>query len=290
MTRKERINQARKSAAEQIAIKKANLQKYGEGFKAMPSIYKPLDPANKADLPKDEENVIYRTIIANTYNWMDSHEDVHLNGVFSKTIKETKKIFLLHDHEYKLTSQTGTIIKSYEKELSWQELGIDAEGKTMALLHDVKIEKDKNPAIFEMYKNGEIDQHSVGMQYVKIDFAADDPDDKEAYSIYTAALPNIGNKEEVQEKGYFFAVSEAKLRETSAVLKGSNILTGVYDENKDETEENKDEQLKKVLQKFDNIDEIDKICKEYKDTLCKNEPPVSTQKSKKPSFYVLMSK
>jgi hypothetical protein len=246
MTRLERIKAAAKNASKEIQLKKAMLHKSGDSSKSLPSVFKPLTGANKADLPKDEEDVIYRTIIANTYNYKDSHDDVHLNNVFKKTIEETEKIFFFHDHEFKLTSQVGVITKSYEQEVTWREVGLDIDGKTMALLHDVRIEKAKNTAIFDMYKNGEIDQHSVGMQYVKIRWAADDVDDKEAYALYTSILD----------------------------------LTGMYNENKDET---KEDELEIVLQKFGNIEDIDKICNKYKDSLSKEEPLKDTLKNEKTS-------
>ena len=279
--RLKRIREASKEAAAQIAIKKANLQKSGAAVSAKALIYK--SSTVKSELPQDEENVIYRTIIANTYLYKDSHDDVHLENLFSKSIKETKTIYFLHDHEFKTTAQVGVILKSYEKEITWKEAGLDIEGSTMALLHDVKIERVKNASIFEQYKNGEVKQHSVGMQYVTIKFAADDAEDKEAYKLYTSILPTIGNKEEVQEQGYFYAVSEAKIRETSTVLMGSNDLTGVLNHN--DKELTKEEELQKVLQKFDNIENIDKICKEYKNTLSNDEPPSSTQKKRKPFDY-----
>lgn len=282
MNRLERIRAAVKDAPTQIGLKKAKQNKQGDSFGSKILIYK--DSSNKSELPKDEDDVIYRTINANTYLYKDSHDDVHLPGIFTKTIKETSKIYFLHDHKFETTAQIGVIIKSYEKEVGWKEVGLDIEGKTTALLHDVKIERIKNPAIFEMYKNGEIKQHSVGMQYVTIKLAADDEEDEEAYKLYNSVLPKLGNAEQVKEQGYFYVVSEAKLRETSAVLLGSNDLTGVYDENNTQ-EPTKEEELQLVLQKFDSIDKIDKICIDYKNTLLENEPLKDTQKKRKPFNY-----
>lgn len=287
--RLDRIRSVAKDAANRIEIKKAELHKFGMANLCNVATYK--SEANKSDLPQDTDSEIYRTIVANTYLYMDSHDDVHMKNVFKKTITETKKIFLLHDHKFETDAQIGTILKSYEKEVAWKEVGLDIEGKTMALLHDVKIEKSKNPKLFEMYKNGEIDQHSVGMQYVNIKFAADDPEDKEAYSLYTSILPMLGNKEKVQEQGYFFPVFEAKLRETSAVLLGSNDLTGIYNENK--SVETFDEIEKKLDEIFKNEDEKEKIyniCRKFVDTFedlsRENHSPVE----KKPSFIELISK
>ena len=54
----------------------------------------------------------------------------------------------------------------------------------------------------------------------------------------------------------------------------------MYNENKDET---KEDELEIVLQKFGKIEDIDKICNKYKDSLSTNEPSEDTQDKKKPS-------
>jgi len=191
----------------------------------------PFGIANKAlttSSSSDTEDVIKRTIIGNTYNWMDSHEDVHVGNTFGKSIGErVGKIWHLHDHEQKLTAKVGTPTKVYEKAVKWSDLGINKAGTTIALMMDSNIEKSKNPTIFGEYKDGNIDQHSVGMYYVKIDLAmnSDNPDHAEAKKTYDQYIDLIGNKEEAEKKGYFYAVKEAKLIEISAVLEGSNVLT-----------------------------------------------------------------
>ena len=173
-----------------------------------------------------ESGVIKRTIVGNTYNWMDSHDDVHLDGVFSKSIRDREgKIWHLHDHIHQITAKVGTPDRIYEKDVLWKDLGISKSGVTQALFMDSNIQKDKNSEIFKGYLNGEIDQHSVGMVYVKIDLAMDDDDEKDEYANWQKYLPIIGNAEKALEQGYFFVVKEAKLIEISAVLEGSNELT-----------------------------------------------------------------
>jgi len=176
----------------------------------------------------DTDDVIKRTLIGNTYNWLDSHGDVHVGSTFSKSIGErVGKIWHLHDHEYKITAKVGTPQKVYEKEVKWSDLGVNKAGKTTVLMMDSNIEKAKNEQIFGEYKNGTIDQHSVGMYYVKIFLAmdSDEPDHSQYKETYDKYIDQIGNKEEVEKKGYFYAVLEAKLIEISAVLEGSNSLT-----------------------------------------------------------------
>ena len=174
----------------------------------------------------DTDNVIKRTVIGNTYNWLDSHGDVHLDGTFGKSISERQnKIWHLHDHEQKITAKVGIPSKIYEEKVAWSDLGIKKAGTTTALMMDSDIRKDYNNLIFQEYKDGNIDQHSVGMYYVKIDFAVNDKDHKEEFKVWNDNIENIGNREKAEELGYFYAVKEAKLVEISAVLQGSNELT-----------------------------------------------------------------
>ena len=129
------------------------------------------------------------------------------------------------------------------------------------------------------------------MYYVKIDLAIDNQDDKEAYALYRKYLPQIGNANKVEQQGYFFAVQEAKLKEVSAVLQGSNDLTGIFDNNK--SLKNQDEITKMfdyLAKNIENKEIFNNICKQYVDTFKQKQPSEDTGTVKKPSFYELMSK
>jgi hypothetical protein len=284
MERKDKIKGVIKQKDEIIKLKKYNV-KHSIASVVEPKIIKPEENAEKGILPKDKEDVIYRKIVANTYNWLDSHSDVHVKGIFNKSIKEVKPFFL-HDHKFETTAKVGEILSSVEKQLMWEELGLPKMGSTYALVHDVKIEKARNPVIFEDYKNGRITQHSVGMQYVKIDLAVDDREEEEGFKLFNKVLPMLGNPEAAEKQGYFFVVSEAKLRETSAVLMGSNVLTGIYDDNQNKNEAK--ESLKNLIDNIDDIEKIYNICKQLDDTY-NSEPSKDTQK-RKPSYFELISK
>lgn len=188
----------------------------------------PLKSVNKdfAFANDEAKGILTRTIVMNTYNWMDSHDDVHQNGLFGKSIKERgNKIPHLHDHKFELDARVG-IPKSWsESPVSWSDLGIDEPGGTMCLLCESEIMKELNKSIYKEYLAGRIDQHSVGMQYVKIDMAINDEDYPDEYKVWTSIIESIGNKSKAIEQGYFFAVYEAKLIEGSCVLLGSNELT-----------------------------------------------------------------
>ena len=174
----------------------------------------------------DTDAIIKRTVIGNTYNWLDSHGDVHLDGVFTKSLNERQdRIWHLHDHEHKMTAKVGEPSSVYEKSIAWEDLGIQKTGSTTSLMMDSDIMKDYNPLMFKQYRTNKVDQHSVGMYYVKLDFAVSDPDFEEEHKVWTEHIAKVGNRAEAEELGYFWAVKEAKLIEISAVLEGSNILT-----------------------------------------------------------------
>lgn len=174
----------------------------------------------------NDTGIINKIIIGNTYNWMDSHSDVHKAGVFAKSIKERKSnIFHLVDHEYKLTARIGEPNDIYEKNIRWKDLGVDKAGETEALFLDSSIYKSYNERIFNDYSNNKIQQHSVGMQYTKLALAVNDEEYEEEYKLWKSVIDSVGNKDVAIDKGFFWYVSEAKLIEISAVLLGSNELT-----------------------------------------------------------------
>lgn len=174
----------------------------------------------------DSDTVIKRTLIGNTYKWLDSHGDVHLDGIFTKSISERQdRVRHLHDHEQKMTAKLGEPTNVYEKSVAWTDLGVDKIGNTTSLMMDTDIMKSYNSTMFLQYKTNKVDQHSVGMYYVKLDFAVSDPDFEEEHKVWKEHIGDIGNKADAEDLGYFWAVKEAKLIEISAVLEGSNTLT-----------------------------------------------------------------
>lgn len=214
---------ARKS--ELIALKKAEIKTVKGGLSAL------VHGNVSKGLFENNETSLKRTIIGNTYNWMDSHDDVHAKGVFTKSIKERgNQVFHLHDHEFKLTSKIGEPIRVYEDSVNWADLGVNKAGQTQALFMDSEILKEYNERIFSEYKNGKINQHSVGMQYVKIDLAVNDEEYEDGYKVWTDNIDQLGNREHAENKGYFWLIREAKLIEISAVLLGSNTLTPTINE------------------------------------------------------------
>lgn len=95
------------------------------------------------------------------------------------------------------------------------------------LVYEAIVKRDRNEEMFKQYINGWVLNHSVGMRYMKLLFCynsdeAEYSQNKENYDKY---IGEIFNKDDVEE--YFWAITEAKNIEGSAVVRGSNILTPV---------------------------------------------------------------
>jgi hypothetical protein len=185
-----------------------------------------------------ETDVINKSFIANTYNFIDSHNDIHVKGCFTKSINErSDKIFHLTDHKYQVNSKVGEPTKLEEKSITWKEAGLDIEGNTTALVMSSDVYKDYNASVFTQYSNGTIKQHSIGFYYVKLDLAINNPEEKEEFKIWSEFYSSLGNPEKADEKGFFWVCREGKLLEVSSVLAGSNELTGMLDSKEDVVEE-----------------------------------------------------
>jgi len=161
----------------------------------------------------------------NTTMVMDSHDDVHINGLWNKSVKENKSFYLLKEHKLTFENIISDQVKASVKMMTWKELGYDANGETQVLLFDSMIDKARNPYMFEQYINGWVKNHSVGMQYVSIGLAVNNKDYVAEKALFDKYIDKIVNKDYAEEKGYFWAVTEAKAIEGSAVPIGSNKIT-----------------------------------------------------------------
>ena len=175
----------------------------------------------------DTENELYRKVVINTTNFLDSHLDVHIPGLWTKTLQENKNILFLQEHEMEFSKliAKGKDLQAFTEEFNWTDLGYNKVGKTEALVFDVVIKKERNPEMFNRYKNNDVDNHSVGMRYVKLIMCINDEDYGAEFEAWEKYYPMISNKEVADGKGYFWAVTEAKIIEGSAVLIGSNSIT-----------------------------------------------------------------
>lgn len=184
--------------------------------------------ANKAEaLTGRDVNKINARLVINTTGIMDSHNDVHIEGIWNKTIQENKNLLLLQEHQMTFDKIISDKITAKSEAFNWRDLGFGYSGKTEALVFYAEIDKERNPFMFEQYKNGYVREHSVGMRYVKMDLAINSnaDEDKAEKAVWDKYIDSIANKETAEEQGYFWAVQEAKAIEGSAVVKGSNHAT-----------------------------------------------------------------
>lgn len=265
---------------EKFASEKRAAMKFTDSFglnyfeKKILSHYQEKAAQSTVTVGPDEKLLI---IVANTYNWMDSHGDVHKVGIFTKSIQENQKnIPHLHDHVYQLAAKVAVPQRIYEESIPWTSLGVNIEGSTTVLLVETIVKKSYNEAIYDQYVTKQITQHSVGMRYVNIFLCINDPQYKEQYANWSQYVFGIGNLSTVLEEGYFWAVTEAMLKEVSCVFRGSNELTGVLEDmcDDDEYEENESNEPQGTEDKK----------KPNKTTSKKDEPTTVTRKHYDPNL------
>lgn len=171
--------------------------------------------------------------VINTCYFMDTHLDVHIAGLWDKSLKENKLLMHLQEHrmEFAAIISDAADLKAYTEKISWKELGYDYPGTTEALLFESTIRKVRNKYMFEQYGKGYVRNHSAGMQYVSMVMAINDKDYGAEFEAWEKYFPLIVNKEFAEDMGIFWAIKEAKLREGSAVPLGSNRATPTLDNN-----------------------------------------------------------
>lgn len=223
--------------------------------------------ANKAIASADLPQELSVKVVINTTNFLDSHGDVHIDGIWNKSVKDNKSFLHLQEHDRSFDKIITDNAKASIQSMTWKELGFSYSGSTQALIFESTIDKLRNGFMLKQYANGWVKNHSVGMRYVQIELAINSEADydKEYKDMWDEYYPIIANKEVADERGYFWVVKEAKIIEGSAVVMGSNSATPTL-ENKTEAvddtlenneaeqslqqEETQKELLKNLLKKF----------------------------------------
>jgi len=178
-------------------------------------------------------------VVINTTNLLDSHGDVHIDGIWKKTLSDNSTFLHLQEHDKSFDKVIADDAKGYVKSMDWTKLGLNFEGKTQALIFDSVILKKRNEFMLNQYQNKWVKNHSVGMRYVQMHLAINSEAEwnKEEKEVWDKYYPVIANKEAADQKGYFWAVTEAKIIEGSAVVFGSNYATPTLEDNKEEPAE-----------------------------------------------------
>ena len=209
-----------------IATKKATI-KHGASVPFVIGSKTPTMAAKSIGSITEAPDEVRVLAVINTTNLLDSHGDVHLPGLWKKSLKENRYIMHIQEHEMKFDHiiAEGDDLKAYTKKYKWSELGFDFEGETEALVFDSIVKRSNNQLMFDRYKSKKVKNHSVGMQYVKLMLAINSDDYPTEKEIWDKYYPEIANKEAADAAGFFWAVKEAKVIEGSAVPIGSNYAT-----------------------------------------------------------------
>lgn len=189
--------------------------------------------------------------VINSTGWLDSHDDVHIRGCYTKTVKEQQgRAYYIDSHLKGLTNiiTKKKDINMFIDDISWGALGKSIEGVTESLLFEISEEKVK-PDYLDLIKSDPELENSFAMQYVKITMAMDSNDSafKENKDAYDHFIQNIANKDLATKNKMFFAVEELKIMGEGSlcpVIGGSNSATGVITVNEPskDTQENENKE------------------------------------------------
>lgn len=210
-------------AEKKSAIKYADaLPYFGTIANEKNEVIKAANAGNLADA-----TAIKVVAVSNACNYYDSHGDVSINGSWNRTAKNTKDGLHLQEHQMRFDKLISDNVTFAVESKTWKELGYKYEGSTDCLVMYSYTEKAINPFMFDMYIQGRVKNHSSGLRYVNIEVAVNSEAEwaKEEKAIWDKYYPSIVNKDDVDQRGYFYAVTEQKIIENSAVLKGSNPAT-----------------------------------------------------------------
>lgn len=199
-----------------------------------PSIYTPFSKSKsfstKSEDQETNENEIDVKLVGNVANWVDSHMDLILPNAPLRSIKNRKHLIPhLHDHEHKIAAEIGDVEDIYLEDISLLDLGLEMEGSTQALIMESKVKREYNERAFLKYKNKKAYQHSIGLQYIKLELAINNKNEEKEYDFFKKYYDQIINKESVDSSGFFWVIPEYKLIEISLVLFGANELTPTLD-------------------------------------------------------------
>jgi hypothetical protein len=217
-----------KTNKEDLVYAKKNTIKHADGLSVATGTLNQGLSVSKAEGNDSKTEIKVRAII-NTTNVIDSHKDVHLDGIWTKSIQENKNLKFLQEHvmSFKTIIADKSDLDVSVQSVTWKSLGYDFEGKTEALTFDATVKQERNPVMFKEYSSKNVDNHSVGMHYVKMALAINSEDEEyaEEKAVWDKHIDKVVNREEAEKGNYFWAVSEAKAVEGSAVVMGSNGFT-----------------------------------------------------------------
>ena len=178
---------------------------------------------------EQKEGFIYPII--NTIGYLDSHNDLHVNGIWNKSAAEqVGKVHYVADHVIGVQNLIAhkSHVNIMVEDISWSAVGYNYPGTTQALVFEIEEKNLMHEKAQQLLEKNLPVENSVRMQYVNIVLCLDSSakEDEEFRANYNKYHPLIANKDEFEEIRYFYAVLEAKIvGEGSMVLEGSNSAT-----------------------------------------------------------------
>lgn len=233
-TKEELFKELRESKELIIENKKSIIQKSCE--KDASVVCRSLDLLKFTDQLKGikiDDNFYY--IAVNSTNILDSHDDLHINGIWKKSIKDQQgKNYLVADHELEIHKVIvrKEHIEMFTAKIPFSLIGKPYDGDTEVLIYKVAKDKIKDETVKEWLDSGDAIEGSVRMQYITILFAMDSnaPEDATEKKNYDDYIDTIANKNDFEYIPYFFIIKEAKnVKESSLVVFGSNSSTGLIE-------------------------------------------------------------
>lgn len=219
-----------------------------------------LNDAEKASIEIDDD---YYYIVVNSTNILDSHEDLHVDGIWNKSVQDNQgKNYLVTDHELSIENVVvrKEHIEMFVATVSFKSLGYPYSGNTQILVYKFRKDRVLIQAVKEWLESGDEIQASVRMRYVTIEFAMDsnDPEfatEKKRYEQYKTRIANAADFDYIY---YFYIIKDAvNQRESSLVVAGSNHVTGNIIEPSKVKDTQEDEQH--VIEKIEPTEVIQKL-------------------------------
>ena len=170
---KEELFKALKENKKSLIALKKSIEKRADAVSYVNSEISKINTNKEENGTQTEINKLQVKVVINTTNFIDSHNDLHVNGIWNKSVSDNASKGFLHlqEHDIDFDKVISDNAKGYVESISWKSLGLPYNGKTEALIFDSTIEKKRNDFMFKQYANGWVKNHSVGMRYVKIDLA-----------------------------------------------------------------------------------------------------------------------
>ncbi len=202
---------------------------------------------------KIDDNYYY--IAVNSTKILDCHDDLHIDGIWKKSVQEAQgKNYLVCDHELEVlqTIARKEHIEIFTAKVPFSLIGQPYDGNTEILVYKVAKDQIKLEAVKEWLDSGDSIEASVRMRYVTILLAMDsnNPEDATEKENYDAYYPMIANKDDFEYIPFFYIIKEAQnVRESSLVVAGSNHATGLVNNTRQAEKSLEEIEAEKSLQR-----------------------------------------